>query len=134
MTENLYDKVRECYGKKWNKLVFLFKCKHWRWKINDRNISCLLVRVNKFKSWEWTHYCIYWPAVACERVLAEIATTCDDVTNSKKCASNSRLFRELCDDFGSHHIFFLLFILKLKVFLVAKFWPHCFRCLKFAFQ
>lgn len=75
--------------------------------------SGLVARVKKInENIEWTHCCIHRQALACKRIPAELAGTLSDavkiVNFIKSRATNSRLFRELCEDFGSLHSSLLL--------------------------
>jgi hypothetical protein len=69
---------------------------------------------------EWTHCCIHRQALACKRIPVELGSTLSGavkiVNFIKSRATNSRLFRGLCEDFASLH-----FIQKLDGFLLAKF-------------
>lgn len=75
--------------------------------------SGFVARVKKInEKIEWTHCCIHRQALACKRIPAELSTTLSDavkiVNFIKSRATNCRLFRALCEDFGSLHVSLLL--------------------------
>ncbi|CAH2009522.1 unnamed protein product [Acanthoscelides obtectus] len=75
--------------------------------------SGIVARTKKInENIEWTHCCIHRQALACKRIPAELASTLSKAVKVenfiKSRATNSRLFRELCDDLGSLHVSLLL--------------------------
>ncbi|XP_067121126.1 zinc finger BED domain-containing protein 5-like [Centruroides vittatus] len=75
--------------------------------------SGFVARVKKInEKIQWTHCCIHRQALVCKRIPAELSTTLSDavkiVNFIKSRATNCRLFRTLCEDFGSFHVSLLL--------------------------
>ncbi|XP_067126358.1 zinc finger BED domain-containing protein 5-like [Centruroides vittatus] len=61
---------------------------------------------------QWTPCCIHRQALVCKRIPAQLSTTLSNavkiVNFIKSRATNCRLFRTLCEDFGSFHVSLLL--------------------------
>ena len=71
-----------------------------------------MARVKKINEKIQGTRCIHRQALVCKRIPAELSTTLSDVVKIvnfiKSRATNCRLFRTLCENFGSFHVSLLL--------------------------